>query len=423
MTDPAGVTSKVAARGTHLTREDVRSVLGRSGLGDACAGQRVLVLIPDHTRSAPLPLLFDLIVESLAAAASIEVMVALGTHPPLSESARRALVGICDGPLPAGVTLTDHAWQDRHTLVQIGTIDDGQIRSIAGDRWHRSLAGDLPVRINRAATEADRVVVVGPTFPHEVVGFSGGVKYLFPGISGPEMIDVSHWLGALCGVPDTIGVLDTPPRRLIEQAAGMLDTPVTLVGLVVGPHASLDAVFVGDPGAAWRAAAKESAQRHVVLHDAPMDRVLSVALPRYDELWTAAKAMYKLEPVLADGAELVLFAPHLAEVSRVHGAEIDRIGYHVRAYFLAQWDRFADVPRAALAHATHLRGAGSYVGGVEHPRFTVTLASRIPAARCRRLGLAYRDPDSIDVADWVGREADGVLVDPHAGETLHRLRR
>jgi len=235
------------------------------------------------------------------------------------------------------------------------------------------------------------------------------------------MIDVSHWLGALSGVVGTIGRVDTPTRRLVDHAAAQIPTPVTLVSMVVVDDARLAGVFVGDLDAAWRRAAGLSATRHIRTLERPMQRVLSMAPPMYDELWTAAKAMYKLEPVLADDAELVIFAPHLREVSRVHGAELARVGYHVLPYFLEQWDRFSDVPRAVLAHSTHVRGAGTFSDGVERPRVRVTLSSRVPEAECRALGLGYLDPDSVDVADWTGREDDGVLVVPRAGEVLYRL--
>lgn len=233
---------------------------------------------------------------------------------------------------------------------------------------------------------------------------------------------MSHWLGALCGIVATIGVVDTPSRALIHAAAARFPTPVTLVSLVVVDDARLAGVFVGDLDGAWRAAAGLSARRHVTYVDRPMRRVLSMAPPMYDELWTAAKAMYKLEPVRAEDAELVIYAPHLREVSTVHGADLAAVGYHVLPYFLDQWDRFAHVPRSVLAHSTHVRGAGTFRRGVERAHARVTLASRIPADVCCRLGLGYLDPATVDPADWEGREDDGVLVVPKAGEMLYRVR-
>jgi hypothetical protein len=134
--------------------------------------------------------------------------------------------------------------------------------------------------------------------------------------------------------------------------------------------------------------------------------------------------MYKMEPAVADGGEVVIFAPHITEVSYTHGAVIDEIGYHCRDYFLADWERFAHYPGGVLAHATHVKGLGTFdrATGRETPRVQVTLATGIPEARCRQINLGYRDPGSIDFGEWEGREDEGVLLVPRAGERLYRIR-
>jgi nickel-dependent lactate racemase len=143
-----------------------------------------------------------------------------------------------------------------------------------------------------------------------------------------------------------------------------------------------------------------------------------------EDIWTAAKGMYKLEPVVADGGEVIVYAPHIDEISYTHGEMLDEIGYHVRDYFIKQWDRFKHYPGGVLAHSTHLRGLGEYDAstGAERPRINVTLATRISEARCRRVGLRYLDPDSINLDEWRGREAEGILLVPKAGELLYRLK-
>jgi nickel-dependent lactate racemase len=417
------LTRSIAPPGSLLDPDLVRETL-EAGLSGRFTGRRVLVLIPDHTRSAPLPQLFRDLVQTLHDARQLDFMVALGTHPPLPEENLCRLVGLTGlerRSKYAHVGLLNHAWNDPQALAQIGSISQDQMKSIAGDLWHPSLGGDVPVRVNRAALAYDHILVLGPTFPHEVAGFSGGVKYLFPGISGPEMIHTMHWLGALAGVIATAGVRDTAVRAMVRAAAQHLATPITVTALVVVDR-GLAGMFLGDPEAAWRSAADLSAERHIVWHDRPFERVLSCAPPMYDELWTAAKAMYKLDPVIADGGEIIIHAPHLREVSLAHGRSIYRVGYHVLDYFLKQWDRFRDVPLGVLAHSTHVRGGGSFEDGVERPRVTVNLSSRIPADDCQRLSLGYVDPASIRLADWVGREAEGILYVPEAGELLHRVR-
>lgn len=410
--------------GATLAPEVVDATL-HSALAGRYAGARVLVLIPDHTRTLPLPALFRTLVAALADTANLDFMVALGTHPALSEEQLCRLVGITLDERAGAfghVGLLNHSWDDPRALATLGVLPAERIRALAGPHWHPSLGGDLPVTINRLALEYDQIIILGPSFPHEVVGISGGAKYLFPGISGPEVINVTHWLGALAGVLDTIGVAETPVRAVIRAAAELVPTPVTLAALVV-EGLELAGVFVGDLDGAWRAAAALSAERHITWCDRPFQRVLSCAAPMYDELWTGSKAMYKLEPVVADGGELIIYAPHLDTVSHVHGRYLYSVGYHVRDYFLGQWERFADVPLAVLAHSTHLRGAGTFVGGIERPRIRVTLATRIPPEDCARLALGYLDPATVDVAAWADREDEGLLLVPKAGERLYRLRR
>ena len=143
----------------------------------------------------------------------------------------------------------------------------------------------------------------------------------------------------------------------------------------------------------------------------------------YDELWVAGKCMYKLEPVLADGGELIIYAPHLSEISVTHGELIEKIGYHCRDYFLKQWDRFKDYPWGVLAHSTHVHGIGTYENGVETPRAHVTLATRIPPETCKKINFGYRDPDEIRVNEYANREDEGVLLVPKAGEMLFHLKK
>jgi len=267
--------------------------------------------------------------------------------------------------------------------------------------------------------EYDHILILGPTFPHEVVGFSGGLKYLFPGISGPDMINATHWLGALAGVVGTIGIKDTPVRAMIHAAAARLKTAVTLIALTVEGE-GLGGLFIGDPLSAWSEAADLSAQRHIRWVESPFQKILSAAPAMYDELWTAAKAMYKLEPAVALGGEVVIYAPHLSTVSHVHGGYIYEVGYHTLPYFLNDWERFRHIPLGVLAHSTHLRGSGVVENGVEKPNVRVTLASRISAEDCARLNLGYLDPARIDADEWKDREQDGILYVPRAGEILYR---
>ena len=416
--------SQAVSAPAHLLSPDQIIETLHKGLDDKFHNQRVLILIPDHTRSIPLPFLFRSLVEILREVQQLDFMVALGTHPPLSEESIHNLVGITAeerNTIFKHIGLLNHEWDTPSALTSLGLIEQDEIKRVAGQSWHSSLPDEVNIRINKAALEYDHIIILGPTFPHEVAGFSGGAKYLFPGISGADMINATHWLGALAGVVGTIGIKETPVRAMIHAAAMRLKTPITLVALVVEGH-ELSGLFIGDYLSAWSEAADLSAQRHIRWVEKPFQRVLSCAPPMYDELWTGAKAMYKLEPAVAIGGEVVIYAPHLDTVSHVHGKYIYQVGYHILPYFLSDWDRFKNIPLGVLAHSTHLRGSGVMENGIEKPNVKVTLASKISAEDCARLNLGYCDPAKVNPEEWKDREGEGVLYVPKAGEILYRVK-
>jgi nickel-dependent lactate racemase len=404
-----------------LSRQEVRDWISRNVPVGEFRDRRVLLIVPDGTRTAPLGLLFDAVYQQLRGAVrQIDVLFALGTHPPMNERQMCRLLGIEEDErdkLFATLGLFNHEWDVPDHLLTLGTLTAGQTREISGGL----LAEDVPVTINSRIVDYDCLLVLGPVFPHEVVGFSGGNKYFFPGIAGGEILNFFHWLGALITNAAIIGVKDTPVRRVVDRAAALIPVERRCLAFVVSPQAAIHGLFYGTPESAWSSAADLSARVHIARAARPFRQVLSCAPPMYDELWVAGKCMYKLEPVVADGGELIIYAPHLAGISITHGQSIEEVGYHCRDYFTKQWDRFKHIPRGVLAHSTHVRGRGKFENGVEQCRIAVTLASSLSKAQCERLNLGYRDPKSIDVESFAGREDEGVLLVRKAGEMLYRL--
>lgn len=376
-------------------------------------GRSMCIVVPDATRKCPLPqLLGSVMAAARGRVRDCTAVVALGTHAPMGDDARRSLVGVDD------LRVVNHEWWDDSTFVTVGRLDAATVGELSGGM----LAEGVDVRVNRLVVDADVTLIVGPVLPHEVVGFSGGEKYLFPGLSGQELIDVTHWLGALITSSEIIGRRGvTPVRALIHAAAGLVTAERHALSVVVDHRSGgLESISFGDPIGSWRAAADVAAESHVTYLAEPVERVLSLVPRRYDDMWTGAKGFYKVEPVVADGGEVVLYAPHITEIAAMHPGILD-IGYHCRDYFLAQWDRFRDRPRGDLAHSTHLFGAGSYdAHDGERQRVRVTLATGIPEAVVRSVNLGYLPPGDVDVTAWAADP--GTLVVPDAGEVLFRLR-
>ena len=405
-----------------LSATQIRNIIESGTPPELYRGKRVLVLTPDTTRTCPLPLMVSIFQEVIGAEAQqLDFMVALGTHQPLSEERILGLYGISAEARKTTFARTrfyNHRWDREDTFRRIGYLSEEETDELSGGR----LREKVPVDINKIIYEYDQILILGPVFPHEVVGYSGGAKYLFPGISGGEFLHFFHWLGAVVTCAGTIGIKHTPVREVINRAMKLIDVPVHCVSMVVKSREELFGIYVGSYLESWEAAADLSEQIHVIFKEKPFDTVLGVCPEMYNELWTGGKVMYKLEQVVAPGGKLIIYAPHITEVSRTWGNYMEKIGYHTVDYFLTQPDKFTHIPRGVLAHSTHVRGTGRMDNGVEKPRIEVILASSLSEEECRNINLGYMDYRAIDLDSYKDRESEGILFVDRAGEILHRVK-
>jgi nickel-dependent lactate racemase len=407
--------------GTILLEEDVKAIIAAGTPAKMFEKKRVLVLTPDATRTCPLPMMIEAIGRVVGEkAAKLDFMVALGTHTALPEQEILKLYGITTPQKRAQFRdsqFLNHRWDRPETFRRIGYLSEADVEKVS----QGLLREKVPIDINKKIDDYDLILILGPVFPHEVVGFSGGCKYLFPGISGGEFLHFFHWLGAVMTCRKIIGIKDTPVRRLIHRAAENIDRPIHCLAMVVNPEAGLCGLYVGDAEQAWSDAADLSSKIHIVTRKKPYRIVFGRAPRMYDEIWTAGKVMYKLEQVVAEQGRLIIYAPHIHDISRTWGKYIEKIGYHIRDYFLAQMDRFKDIPRGVLAHSTHVRGSGTYKNGIEKPRIEVVLSTAIPREKCEQINLGYLNPEEVKIEDYREKEDKGILYVDHAGEILNRL--
>lgn len=410
--------------------DELDGLLEEHLIAELDGARRILVLVPDRTRAAPVADVARRLRRVLGGHVDrLDYLVALGTHAPMSSADRLDLVGLDrTRPAPRGGApgeepnespiVANHDFDRPEQLTEIGELASSVLRGASGGLLDLA----VPVRINKMVLDYDRLLLCSPVLPHEVVGFSGGNKYLFPGIGAPELTDVSHWLGALITSRAIIGRLGiSPVRAVIDAAASMVPVPRTCLSLVTGRAGGLHGAFLGDPEPAWAAAARLSAEVHVERMDRLVTRAISIVPDRYPDMWTAAKAMYKVEPIIEDGGEVVVYAPHVTSFSTAHASDLARVGYHVRDWHLAHFDELGEIPWRVLAHSTHLKGDGQYDRATgELPRIRVTLATGIPEAECRAHALGYLDPSAVAAELAMGARA-GTFVERNAGETLYRL--
>jgi nickel-dependent lactate racemase len=395
----------------------------RDALRNVLPGSRVLALISDRTRDDNTDLLFPMISQELAGlgAASLDALIAQGTHPPMSDADKRAKIGAGAASLPLLGGVFDHHWDRPSELVTLGSLSRSQVSLLSGGL----MVDEVPVQLNArlAPGRYDRILVIGATVPHEVAGFAGGAKYLFPGVAGPELTHFTHWLGALASIENVIGRVETPTRRIIEAAADRVRTPViafTSVSTRTDAGLQTHAMFAGGLRETVRQAAAVSARVHIRHTGRRYRRVIALLDEHYDEMWVGGKASYKLGGIIEDGGELVIYAPHLTGISTTHGAMIEKYGYAPLEQ-VREMVEGSDELRANLCVAAHLAHVsyGSRVSaeGRLEPRYRITLASGIGEEICRRVKLGFMPYNAVDL-EGARRDPDTLVVE-HAGRDLY----
>ena len=380
-------------------------------------GERVLAVIPDKTRDDNTDLLFPIANQFLTerGVACFDALVAQGTHPPMTPAQKLAKIGLDSFT----GQIFDHNWNRADEIVTLGELNAETVNELTGGLIDRA----VPVTINKllAAGVYDTVLVFGATVPHEVAGFAGGAKYFFPGVAGPELTHTTHWLGALAGIENIIGHVETPTRKLIEAAADLIPARIISLNSVVSRNDEGQlvtyALFTGDIRDAFRRAAAVSREVHIRYTGRKYSRVIALLDPHYDELWVGGKASYKLGAIVEDGGELIIYAPHLTKISETHGALIEKYGYapleSVRDMLGVSQELRENL--CIAAHLAHVAYAGrTDAEGKIVPRYRITMASGLDEETCRRVNLGYldhrtfnyhalADPDTLIVAD-AGRD-------------------
>jgi len=416
----------------ELTDEQLKEIV-REGLKDFSSVKKVLLIHPDYTRTDFTDKLVPLIYQELRNKGMIQIdsLNAGGTHRAMTEKEIRIKLG-----LPKQINFThyyNHEYNNPEQLVIVGEIP----ASFVAEKTQGELSQSIPVVVNKLITEDyDLIITLSGTLPHESAGYAGGLKVFFPGISGPEVIDLLHWAAVLIGIPRIIGTVDNPARDVINKGSSYIFNKIKAptisfnmvfeeTGQVVIPKGLYIGTGFNGFIDAYKQATKASSQLHIVYIDKPLEFAVQVIDKSYDEIWTAGKGSYKLQSpgVMAPGGEIIIYAPH---INCFHfRPEMDyalrQIGYHCKDYVKKYLESNPRFSKNIAAHVINVRGQGSFDvnSGKEEFNFKVTLATGISKDVCESVGLGYRNPDSIRKEDFIG---PGKLWIENGGKYLYKIK-
>lgn len=410
-----------------LRSGELRALLEQA-LRRVAPGARVLAIIPDKTRDDNTELLFPFAAEILAARSipQFDALVAQGTHVPMTEAEKRSKIGVGEGKSAPGLgNIYDHKWNVPEELVTIGELSAAQVTELTGGL----IKDAVKVNLNRLLGPGiyDTILIFSATVPHEVAGFAGGAKYLFPGVAGPDLTHATHWLGALASIENVIGRVETPTRHMIEAAADFVKAQIITLNSVVtrddDNRLRTHALFAGDFRQGLRRAAEVSRDVHIKYTGRKYKRVVALLDEHYDELWVGGKASYKLGGIIEAGGELIIYAPHLRSISETHGRLIEKYGY-------APLDRVREMVAlsaelqnnlAVAAHLAHVSYAGQRdETGRVIPRYRITMASALDEETCRRVHLGFMDHRQFHRQDY--EDDPDTLVVERAGRDLYLVK-
>jgi nickel-dependent lactate racemase len=266
-------------------------------------GDRVAVVIPDHTRPLPRERLLPWLFTELdhVPAANITIVNGTGSHRANTPAELREMVGEA---VLARYRVVNHDSRDPATLARAGTTADGR-----------------PVGMNRDFVEADRRIVLGFIEPHFMAGFSGGYKGVFPAIADLESIKHYHRAGVIGDPRSTWGRLEDNPTQAQIRANGSLLPVDFLVNVTQNRRREITGFFCGDVRAAHEAGCAFARRTAMVACSRAFPLVLTSnsGFPLDQNLYQTVKGMSAAAQIVADGG-LILAAAECGDGFPDHGS-------------------------------------------------------------------------------------------------------
>lgn len=385
--------------GDWTIRRALADPIGLPGLRAALKGKRnVLIVSDDHHRPTPVRTMLPHVLDEIAGAGipdrSVEIIMALGSHRPMSAGEIREKLG----PGIAGrFTVTNHEWTNPENLYFAGRVPPG-----------------IDVWVNKKMREFDYILGLGQIMPMDVCGFTGGCNIIIPGLCGPKTSADFHWVRV--GIPpeEVVGRRENAIREAIDNSA-MAAGLSAILNVVLGGDGEICGAVYGHPVEAHRRGVPLALEAHTVRLPSKADIVVADGFPFDIEFWQVNKALDNASLAVRDGGVVIIVSPCREGLSATHGEDIRRIGYRSKREILRLVENGEFTHRVTAVHMIQVAEAT-----IEKSVTCILVTGGIPPEVLREVGLGHApDPQSALTQAFarVGPDAK-VAVLRRASETL-----
>lgn len=335
--------------------------------------KKILIIPPDITRKhSQAGIITNIIYQHLYQKVKIDILPALGTHHPMSQSEIQDMFG-SEIPLSCFI---EHKWEK--DTVKIGEISNEVLKEIS----EGYLDEKLEISINKIILQGnyDQIISVGQVLPHEVVGMSNYTKNIAIGCGGKEIINKSHYLGAVIGLESLIGKDCSPVRKLLDyiEEKMLINLPLSYILTVneaninpVNGLSNLKGIFSGRGREIFNQAVALSQKVNINYVDKQVDKFVVYLNPaEFVSLWLSNKAIYRTRTAIADNGELIVVAPGLKRVG-----ENNYFDYLIQKYGYAGQEKIIEFVKLNQELQENLAVPAHLIHGSTEGRFKVTYVS------------------------------------------------
>lgn len=330
--------------------------------------KKVLILPPDHTRlnsmAGPITeMVYGKLTEN---GAQVDILPTLGTHNPMTDAQLRMMFGE-HIPLEA---FKVHDW--RNDVVRTGEIPGAMLSELSGGKVDYSVG----VEVNKILFDGyDLILSVGQVVPHEVVGMANYTKNIVVGAGGSDIINKSHFLGAVAGIENLLGQTDSPVRSLFNHAVEtyLSELPITYMLTVMeqdydSGEMHMRGFYAGEERAVFEEACKLARAANITLLDREPEKVVVYLDPHeFQSTWLGNKSVYRTRMAIADDGELIVLAPALKEFGE--DPTIDKL---IRKFGYCGTPETLKAVKEDKELAENLGAAAHLIHGSSEGRFSIT---------------------------------------------------